>query len=202
MTQYVHALKEIAPNEEITISCKSPSLFPSQSALNTHTTDTDSESQWAERQHAIHISWGFACGCSICRQPADHIDLSDKRLQIIKSLKDKLNDWTEPQPERPKMAELLIDLYEQERLFVPMATGYEAAAYAYSVIGDEYRTMMYAGKAVDALTIMYGAEHELTLDMEIMMRDPKLHRTWLFSVNKTNETADKNEELTEAAEAE
>ena len=107
---------------------------------------------------------------------------SDKRLDQIRKLKDLLNDWTQEKPDRPKMAELLISLYEQERLHAPIATAYEAAAYAYSVIGDEYKTMEYAGKAVEALTILYGADHELTQDLEHLMLEPSKHRTWKFSM--------------------
>lgn len=147
--------------------------------------DTDAESEYDERQQAITASWGFACSCSICRQPADHINLSDKRLRLIKSLKDELNNWTEPLSQRAQKAELLIDLYNQERLLTTISTGYEAAAYAYSVEGNEAMTQLYAAKAVDALTIMYGGEHELTMDLETMMLNPKEHRTWLYDFNNS-----------------
>lgn len=153
--------------------------------------DTDSELEYDERQQATMASWGFACSCSICRQPADHINLSDNRLRLIKSLKDELNNWTEPLPQRTQKAELLIDLYKQERLLIPISTGYEAAAYAYSVEGDEVKTQFYAARAVDALTIMYGGEHELTMDMETMMMNPTEHRTWLYESSRNDtETED------------
>jgi hypothetical protein len=130
-------------------------------------------------------SWGFACQCSICRQPASHVAASDKRLRMIKALKILLNDWTEDQPDRVQMAELLTTLYEQERLHVPIATAYEAAAYAYSVMGDEYKAMERAALAVEAMTIFYGADHPLTLDLEMLMLNPKEHRTWLYTSGVT-----------------
>src|ERR1700760_992909 len=106
--------------------------------------DTDSEYDWETRQQATMQSWGFACKCSVCRKPTAQIEHSDKRLRMIKVLKDLLNDWTEDRPDRAKMAELMIELYQQERLYIGIATAYEAAAYAYSVMGDEYNTMLYA----------------------------------------------------------
>ncbi|KAF2668065.1 SET domain-containing protein [Microthyrium microscopicum] len=171
MTQYVHAIREIMPNEEILINY------------------TDGETPYQERQAATMVSWGFACSCSICRQPADHIAASDNRIAQIHSIKEKLNDWTTPQPDRTKMAELLIDLYKQERLHAPIATAFEAAAYAYSVIGDRYNTIKYAGQAVEALTILYGADHDLTVDLAGMMNEPETHRTWKFSVKEDGDEA-------------
>jgi hypothetical protein len=82
------------------------------------------------------------------------------------------------------MAENLITLYEQERLDVPIATAYESAAYAYAIEGDEFRARKYAALAVESMTIFYGAEHPLTLDLEVMMLDPRQHRTWLYKVPK------------------
>ncbi|KAF2430477.1 SET domain-containing protein [Tothia fuscella] len=162
MTQYVHAVRTINPGEEVLINY------------------TDAEYSYAERQHAIHLSWGFACQCSICRQPKSHVAASDERLAIIKQLKESLNDWTEIRPDRAQMAETLITLYEQERLHVPIATAYEAAAYAYAIVGNEQKARKYAALSVEAMTIMYGADHPLTMDLEVMMLNPKDHRTWLF----------------------
>jgi hypothetical protein len=104
---------------------------------------------------------------------------------MIKALKVLLNDWTEDRLDRAQMAELLITLYKQERLYVPIATAYEAAAYAYSVLGDEYKTMELAALAVDAMTVFYGADHPLTMDLELLMLNPKEHRTWLYTAGTT-----------------
>jgi hypothetical protein len=82
------------------------------------------------------------------------------------------------------MAETLIQLYTQERLDVPIATAYESAAYAYAIEGDEFRAKRYAALAVESMTILYGAEHPLTMDLEVMMLDPTQHRTWLYKVPK------------------
>jgi hypothetical protein len=127
------------------------------------------------------ISWGFSCACSICRQPSDHIEASDKRLKTIQELKEKLNDWAEPLPDRTSMAEYLVDLYRTERMEGQIVHAYEAAAYAYAVAGDEFGTKKYATLAWEALTILYGADHELTVDMGEMRTDPQSHRTWKYA---------------------
>lgn len=82
------------------------------------------------------------------------------------------------------MAETLIQLYQQERLDVPIATAYESAAYAYAIEGDEFTARKFAALAVESMTIFYGATHPLTLDLEVMMLDPSKHRTWLYKVPK------------------
>jgi hypothetical protein len=87
------------------------------------------------------------------------------------------------------MAETLITLYEQERLDVPIATAYEAAAYAYAIIGNEHKARKYAALSVEAMTILYGADHPLTMDLEVMMLNPKDHRTWMYVTPGTEGTA-------------
>ena len=135
-----------------------------------------------ERQAAIHLSWGFACQCSICRQPQSHVSASDQRLALIKKIKEQLNDWSEAKPNRAELAETLIELYDRERLYVPIATAYEAAAYAYAMLGNADKAQKYASLSVEAMTILYGADHALTMDLEVMMLNPKDHRTWLYQL--------------------
>lgn len=67
---------------------------------------------------------------------------------------------------------------------MPIATAYESAAYAYAIEGDEFTARKYAALAVESMTIFYGANHPLTLDLELMMLDPRKHRTWLYRVPK------------------
>lgn len=160
-----------------------------RASSNLQTTDTDAENTFVERQHAIELSWGFSCQCSICRQPPTHVAASDQRLQLIKKLKEDLNDWSEILPSRVHKAETLITLYEKERLDVPIATAYESAAYAYAINGDEENAQKYASLAVESMTILYGADHPLTMDLEVMMLDPKEHRTWLYKLPKADDEA-------------
>ena len=39
---------------------------------------------------------------------------------------------------------------------------------------------------------MYGADHPLTMDLEVMMLDPKEHRTWLYKIPGQEESAKKD----------
>jgi hypothetical protein len=120
---------------------------------------------------------------------------------MIKALKSLLNDWTEVQPERAQMAELLVTLYKQERLDVPIAQAYEASAYAYSIIGDEYKTMTWASKAVEAMTVLYGDDHPLTKDLEVLMLNPTEHRTWRYQAPKEDTVEESGSGTESAAES-
>jgi hypothetical protein len=146
--------------------------------------DLDPEGLYEDRIAATQLSWGFTCQCSLCRQPWTHIRASDVRLEQIKNLKNELNDWSEDKPHRISMALNMIDLYELEGMWVRVAAGYESAAYAYSVAGDKWNTMKYAAKAVESLTLFYGAEQTLAMDLESMMLQPEKHRTWLWRAPK------------------
>ena len=119
---------------------------------------------------------------------------------MIKKLKDQLNDWTEIRADRAEMAETLITLYEQERLDVPIATAYEAAAYAYAIAGNEHKARKFAALSVEAMTILYGADHPLTMDLEVMMLNPKDHRTWLYEQQQP-ESASTTSSSAEGAES-
>jgi hypothetical protein len=119
-------------------------------------------------------SWGFRCSCSICRQPYDHIQASDRRLSKIKEIKAELDDWKKTKP-RIEMSQLLTSLYEQERLSAP--AGLQHATYAYSATGDEANTIHYASLAVELLTLIMGSENDQTLDMLALMTDPKSHHS-------------------------
>jgi len=168
MAHFVHALRHISPGEEISI------------------TYTDAEQLYNDRYSATMASWGFGCTCSLCRLPSDHVEASDKRLKMIHKLKKQLSDWSKPIPDRSKMAELMVELYKQERLDMSLAYAYEHAAYAYAVEGDHYNTVKYASLATDALTIILGKAHS-TIEMEQLMLNPTKHRTWLWSYQKPGE---------------
>jgi hypothetical protein len=109
---------------------------------------------------------------------------------MIKTLKEHLNDWSEDQPDRSGMALTLVELYLMERLYVPIVSAYEAAAYAFSVAGDRWRAIEWASKAVEAMTIFYGGDIALARDLEGMMVEPEAHRTWLFRATKPDKTTE------------
>src|ERR1700678_2620489 len=130
--------------------------------------DINTEDNYQTRAMSLMNSWGFRCSCSICRQPYDHIQASDRRLSKIKQIKAELDDWKKTKP-RIEMSQLLTSLYEQERLSAP--AGLQHATYAYSATGDEANTIQYASLAVELLTLIMGSENEQTLDMLALMQD-------------------------------
>jgi hypothetical protein len=107
-------------------------------------------------------------------------------------LKRSLNDWETPMSHADRIgkAELLVDLYSQDRLWVGLSSGYEAAAYAYAVAGDEQNTKRWASKAVDSLLLLWGDAPDMIGDMEELMLRPTAHRTWKW--RHANETSPPN----------
>lgn len=162
MTQYVHAVRDIYPGEEILV------------------TYLTIENTYEERRQAALASWGFDCKCSLCRKPLAQRETSDRRLLMIAELKDKLKDWSDTTFDRTKAAELMISLFEQEGMHGSIGEAYEAAAYAYSVLGDEQNAIKWASKAVDIFSILYGQESDSVKNVLTLMMDPKKHRTWRF----------------------
>src|ERR1700712_4822534 len=101
LTQHVHALRTILPGEEITISY----IDPAQKRK--------------KRLHALKESWGFPCGCSSCTATSAVASASDDRIAQIHELRGELEDYSTESRGSTQMAELLVSLYEQERMWGP-----------------------------------------------------------------------------------
>jgi len=167
MTQYVHAVKDIAAGEEINIAY------------------IDTEEVYRKRQEILMQYWNFSCQCSLCRKPAHQITSSDERLRTIKHLQEKLHDWTQFGPEHIKIAENLIALYEAEQLWTS-SMGHQAAAYAYNIQGDVTRTVSHATKALKIVKLV-GVAYDWIRDLEVLTASPPAHPSWLFKTNNTTE---------------
>ena len=171
LTQNVHASRRIHAGEEITITYIEP--------LQT----------LEKRLAATKRSWGFECTCSLCTQSAEKTRESDKRIrkivQLIESLK-KPEDGTESADIKakaqslpsPAMAELLISLYEQERLYATIFDAYVLAARAYSSVADQYTALKYAYKAIEVGLINSGPRDKDVHDMKALVKAPGRHWSW------------------------
>jgi hypothetical protein len=127
--------------------------------------DIDTEEVYRTRQATLMQYWNFTCQCSLCRKPATQIASSDERLRTIKKLQEKLHDWTQFGPEHIKMAEKLVALYVAEQLWTsPMR--HQAAAYAYSILGDATRTVIHATKALRAVKLLDWMAYDWIHDLE------------------------------------
>src|ERR1700712_5086528 len=102
LTQHVHALRTILPGEEITISY----IDPAQKRK--------------ARLHALKESWGFPCGCSSCTATSPVSSASDDRIAQIGEIREEREDYALDSEASTSMAELLITLYKQERMWGPI----------------------------------------------------------------------------------
>lgn len=165
-TQHVHALRTIHPGEELTISY----INPAQDRT--------------ARQDGLHESWGFHCSCSLCTQPLPQTSASDARIEQIAELRVDLEDYSPESEACPAMAELLVSLYEQERMWGPIAEAYALAAIEYNGVGDVWMAQRYARLAVEA-GLLYGGPHDEDVRvMQELLRDPWAHWSWMLRATK------------------
>ena len=160
MTHYVHAIQDILPGEELTISY------------------IDSEKDRARRMKLLKRNWGFQCSCSACTAHPELVAESDSRLHQIASLYKALDDWTPNTSATPQAAELLISLYQQERLHTSLATAYKYAAEVYSSFGKKYEAMRYARLSTEMSMLDKGFGEVDVKEMREMSSRPELSWSW------------------------
>ena len=161
LTHYVHAIRPIYPGEEITI------------------TYINNELPRARRMRSLEKNWGFKCSCSTCTAHAFLVSESDSRLEQIATIQqDVLSDWTESSAATPATAELLIGLYQQERLDASLATAYQHAAETYSSYGMKWEAVRYARLSVEMSMLDKGWNDKDTAVMQKMVADPTMTWSW------------------------
>jgi peptide methionine sulfoxide reductase MsrB len=175
LVHYTHASRRIYAGEEITITY----IDPLQTRLN--------------RRAAIKRSWGFDCSCSLCSAENDFIRESNRRVLEINKITKILNEVvsqneTERQAAKSyvsaatEMVDLLISLYEQERLYASIADGYRLAALISASIGNEWRAVKWAMMAVETGLIHDGPDDGEILDMRRLQLAPRQHWSWAVNV--------------------
>ncbi|KAK4443950.1 hypothetical protein QBC34DRAFT_309963 [Podospora aff. communis PSN243] len=166
LTQFIHATRDIQPGEELTLSYINPVMLR------------------VARMAKLARNWGFQCACSHCTQPRPRTDASDARIRQIKELKQHLRNWKAESPASPQMAELMISLYEQERLGGSMYSAYSFAALEYNAIGDPWTATKYARLAIDHGIPMVGERHSDVTEMKSLADDPWAHWSWTLRSKK------------------
>ena len=82
------------------------------------------------------------------------------------------------------MAELLVSLYEQERMWGPIAEAYAFAALEYNGAGDPWTAQKFARLSVEA-GLIYGGPHDDDVgQMEQLLKDPWEHWSWMLRTKK------------------
>ncbi|KAK4239850.1 hypothetical protein C8A03DRAFT_32043 [Achaetomium macrosporum] len=168
LAQYIYAARDIAPGEELTISYINPLMSR------------------AERQGRLK-QWGFECACPLCTLDGARREESDKRIETIKKLHEELRNWGRESRACPEMAELLVGLYQMERLDTIMYEAYMFAALEYNAAGDPWMAVKYARLAVEWGIPMAGPEDEDMGDLRELAENPWGHWSWLKRVKQQEE---------------
>lgn len=154
----------------------------------------------------LNRSWGFACSCSQCTQGVAHAAASDARIEQIASLRRQLRGEDDDHDHddhdndaaaaaaaaatvTPHMAELLVSLMDQERLWAVRYEAYAHAALAWSAAGDRWRATMYARLAEQHGLAAVGPADPDVVAMRRLAASPADHWSWLRPVPSRRRTA-------------
>ncbi|KAF2726847.1 SET domain-containing protein [Polyplosphaeria fusca] len=160
LSHHVHATQTIFPGEEITI------------------TYINNERSRDRRVKNLKQNWGFECSCSSCSAHPDLVAESDARLAQMEVLAEKLGDWSEESTATPGMAETLVSLYEQERLFASLGAPYKLAAEAYAAVGDRWNAVKYARLGAELEVLDKGFRDQGVGQMRGMAEKVEMSWSW------------------------
>ena len=158
----VHATRDIAAGEEVTIAYIEPF------------------SDFAWRQNELSEAFGFSCTCQRCTHPA----ADDAILTEIRTLEAELGDWdtlpTEDSGPATEKAEHLIELYQKLKLEGFMNTAYGHAALAFNSVGVSERATMYARKALNVAKWRHGNTGSRAVGVweEFLEEGARMHWSW------------------------
>ncbi|KAK8114523.1 HET domain containing protein [Apiospora kogelbergensis] len=159
LTHHTHAIRDIPPGEELTISY------------------LDSFRARSVRQARARASWGFSCGCPQCSLPEAEAEASDSRLFSIYQLENQLTDLKNVNVSTSTI-EKLIALYKGERLDHKIADAYTLAALNYNTFGVEAMAKTYAKLSLEQGLFEHGPDSADMEVMQILATDPRSHWTW------------------------
>ncbi|KAI1744075.1 SET domain-containing protein [Xylaria scruposa] len=159
LTHYTHAVRDIEPGEELTISY------------------LDALQVRSVRQERTRSSLGFSCGCSHCTLSKKESDASDGRLITISQIESELSDFNSKKSS-PAMIEKYVALYKKERLEFKIAGAYTLAALNYNLFGKADMAKKYARLSVEAGLLESGPNAADVQQMEMLADAPKSHWSW------------------------
>lgn len=134
----------------------------------------------ADRKTRMESQWGFQCSCSLCTAPAHVVKASDDRITLIESVETELNDLSWNRTADVTSAELLISLYEQERLHGVIGDAYMYAAFENAYLGEKRVVQKYAALAIEHMAIWRGTSHNYFTAMVRMLYTPETEKAWLY----------------------
>ncbi|KAG5975076.1 hypothetical protein E4U55_007900 [Claviceps digitariae] len=159
LTHHVHAITDIPPGAELTITYIDTRL-PRRLRLN-----------------YLHRTWGFNCTCSHCSLDPALARASDKRLAQIRDLLERFAVGAIASS--PAAADRLVSLFLQERLHAPAAEAYAIAAMAHCLEGRYSETLRWGNLALEAAMLNSGPHSGDVSDLERLLEEPEKHECWL-----------------------
>ncbi|KAK8139326.1 lysine methyltransferase [Apiospora sp. TS-2023a] len=165
-THNIHAVRPIAAGEEITVSY----IDPVQSRQ--------------ERLQRLNTSWHFPCSCSLCAQNEHATAASDARIAQIEQLRKQFRDYEPSSQATPGMGELMVSLFEQERLWSSMYEAYTYAALEYNGAGEPWIASKYARLAIQHGLAAGGPRDSDVLAMKDLVKDPWAHWSWMLRTKR------------------
>ena len=129
-----------------------------------------------QRLRALSTSWGFTCSCSLCSLHPELAHASDERLVQISALRKRLEDW---ETASPQIAQTLISLYEQERLYARSGIAYWYAALTSCAEGLRWDTIRYAQLGVEFGLLDGEFRGEKVQVLKKLAVRPEDHSCWL-----------------------
>jgi len=133
-----------------------------------------------DRKSRMQSQWGFQCSCSLCTAPAHVVRASDDRITLIETVEGELNDLSWNRTADFTAAELLISLYEQERLDGVIGDAYMYAAFESAYLGERRLVQKYAALAIEHMAIWRGISHQYYTAMVRMLYNPENEKAWLY----------------------
>ena len=138
----------------------------------------------AKRQAKLSNVWGFPCGCSLCKQRADMVAASDERIRQIKRIRRQLEDYGAGSSATPQMADLMVSLYEQERLSGSIYEAYTFAAIEWNGVGEPWQAVRYARLAIEFGLASAGPKDRDVNEMIRLADNPWAHWSWMLRTSK------------------
>ncbi|KAH9820106.1 hypothetical protein DFH28DRAFT_1200861 [Melampsora americana] len=152
----MHAVRNISPGEELTISYR------------------DMKLPRLERQQELE-HYGFECTCSVCSLPDLAARISDDRIDEMFELDAILQDWSIDSFATPATSERLITLFKLERMDNGIEEAYTLASLSYNSVGDAERAKMYASLALAHGIVSSGPKWEDFDSVLQLEREPEQH---------------------------
>ncbi|ETS82058.1 hypothetical protein PFICI_07060 [Pestalotiopsis fici W106-1] len=167
-TQNVFATRDILAGEEITITYVEL-LLPRD-----------------DRLARLDETWHFPCACTACTQVDRIVKASDDRIAQILDLQGHLTDYTGDSYATPEMAETLVSLYEQERLYSRLYEAYTYAAIEFNAVGKVWEAIKYARLAIQHSFVVAGPNNDDHYELAALAENPTTH--WSHLMRRKDES--------------